>query len=76
MQLKIFWNAKSIRDDYYMNDGVKLTPLQIRPKQHKLNHVVGGVIVGNVKKNTNCDWRPGRFGKWPNATWSAKSLTL
>ena len=46
-----------------MNDGVKLTPLQIRPKQHKLNHVVGGVIVGNVKKNTNCDWRPGRFEK-------------
>ena len=32
-----------------MNDGVKLTWLQIIPKQHKINHVIGGVIVDNAE---------------------------
>ena len=33
-----------------MNDRVKLTTLQMRAKQHKLNHVVGGVMAGNVER--------------------------
>ena len=33
-----------------MNDGVELTSLEIKPKQHKLKHIVGGVIVDHIKR--------------------------
>ena len=49
-QLKLFRNGKDIRDDYFMNDGVELTSLEINLKQHKLKHIAGGVIVDHIKR--------------------------
>ena len=50
MRLTLLWNGKNIKDDYYMNGVVKLTSLQIRRKQHKLNRIAGGVIAGNINR--------------------------
>ena len=50
MQFYLFCNAKDITDDYFMNDGVKLTLLQSRSKQHKINQIAGGVIAGNINR--------------------------
>ena len=39
-----------MRDDYNMNGVVILTPFQSRRKQHKINHIAGGVIAGNINR--------------------------